>query len=345
MSRQSSRTRPAPGPSLIISCDWGTTTFRLRIVQTNTAAVLAERRTAEGVQVLAQASATPAARAAAFRATLLRHILAAQQELGVALARTPVLVSGMASSSIGWRELPYAPLPFPLDGSGLVVRSVARLTLPGTGPVAALPVWLFSGMAGPADIARGEEMEAIGILSRPELAAYRDHAVLVLPGTHAKHLRVERGQITDFRTFMTGELLAVLSGHSVLRHSVLPPPADGPDVAGSDEDLCAGVRDAARLPLTHALFRVRTRHVLERIPSDRNTAYLTGLLVGSELDALRQAWPATPILLCAGARQAGTYLRACAVLGLGERVVAVPPAVVDHGAVLGHLMVCARKLP
>ena len=38
-------------------------------------------------------------------------------DLRIAAERIPVIISGMASSSVGWRELPYAKVPVGLDGA------------------------------------------------------------------------------------------------------------------------------------------------------------------------------------------------------------------------------------
>ena len=44
--------------------------------------------------------------------------------------------------------------------------------------------------------------------------------VLCLPGTHTKWVHISAGEIVSFSSFMTGELFALLSKRSVLRHSV-----------------------------------------------------------------------------------------------------------------------------
>ncbi len=44
----------------------------------------------------------------------------------------------------------------------------------------------------------------------------RDSATLVLPGTHSKWVQVHSGRVTQFQTFMTGEVFALMSQHSIL---------------------------------------------------------------------------------------------------------------------------------
>jgi hypothetical protein len=123
-----------------VSCDWGTTNFRLRLVGGPAAA---EVRTDDGAAKLA---ALGGDRAAVFRDTLFRGLT----QLG-APEDWPVVVSGMASSTIGWRELPYARLPFALDGGDAVWERVAGRVI------------LVSGFRGDSDMLRGEETQALGL--------------------------------------------------------------------------------------------------------------------------------------------------------------------------------------
>lgn len=117
------------------------------------------------------------------------------------------MVSGMASSSIGWRELPYALLPFSLEGSSVVGQWVEP------------EVYLISGVRGANDMMRGEETQALGWAEQVG-DALPLRATLVLPGTHSKHLRLQSGNLTGITTFMTGELFEMLRAHSMLRHSM-----------------------------------------------------------------------------------------------------------------------------
>jgi len=121
----------------------------------------------------------------------------------------------MASSSVGWRELPYAKTPFPLDGSG--VRSDE---LTWSKPEWLGPVHLISGVATACDMMRGEETEIIGLMSEASLASQRNRSLLILPGTHSKHVWIEDQSVVEFRTFMTGELFEVLGQQSLLKASV-----------------------------------------------------------------------------------------------------------------------------
>ncbi len=271
-----------------VSCDWGTSNFRLRLVG---GPAEAEVRTDDGAAKLA---ALGGDRAAAFREVLRRGLA----ELG-APEDLPVVISGMAGSTIGWRELPYARLPFPLDGREAVWERLDQRAI------------LVSGLRGETDMARGEETQAIGLAASLG-AELPSRVTLVLPGTHSKHFTVEAGTITGLRTFMTGELFDLLTRHSVLRHSV------DPAAAIDAEALIEGARELNHASLTGALFRVRTRQVLDQQPAAANASFLSGLLIGTELAELRSR--ESPVIVAAGGAVRDAYARVGEALGFGSEL-------------------------
>jgi len=293
-----------------VSCDWGTSHFRLRLLGHPTPR---EIRTDDGAAKLAAANGD---RAENFRVTLAHGLEKLQ-----APAEFPIFISGMASSSIGWKELPYARLPFALDGGNAVWEQMDDRT------------FLISGLRSDTDILRGEETEVLGLAS----TLGRDFpapAVLILPGTHSKHMEVDGGRITGFCTHITGELFAVLSGHSVLRHST--DPAAPFDLAAFVE----GVEEAQRQPLPAALFRVRTRHVLDGQRAASNTSFLSGLLIATELAALVRS--DRRVILASGESLRRPYTVAAEALGLGARLLTVDAEML---ASVGQAVLMERILP
>jgi 2-dehydro-3-deoxygalactonokinase len=269
-----------------VSCDWGTSNFRLRLVEDG---VTGEVRSDEGTAKLA---AQGGDRAEAFRSTLARGLARLK-----APPSLPVIVSGMASSSIGWKELPYATLPFSLDGRSAVWERIDDR------------VHLISGLRSATDVLRGEETETLGLVATLGREMPFE-AVIVLPGTHSKHLDVNPGGIATFRTFLTGELFDVMSRQSVLRHST------DPDAPFDRASFLEGVEESTRKPLTSALFRVRTRQVLDRKGAASNTSFLSGLLIGAELLSMRGT--AVPVIVAAGERLRTSYAAAGEALGFGD---------------------------
>src|SRR5471030_1402998 len=105
------------------SCDWGTTSFRLRRVDAATGEVTAQRNESSGVRELSASRAAGDSAETVFANFLREQLLLISGNDAASLDGISVMISGMASSSLGWRELPYARVPFNLDGSGIVQDS------------------------------------------------------------------------------------------------------------------------------------------------------------------------------------------------------------------------------
>lgn len=266
-----------------LSCDWGSTSLRLRWVSGADRQVVREVRERAGSKFLyeqasVQGTASPASRAALY-AQCLRDKL--QTWNGFAREPMPLVISGMASSSVGWKELPYARTPFRLDGADLRCE-----TLQWEAPGWIDTTYLISGAATPHDMMRGEETEAIGLLCDPALTAWREDCLLILPGTHSKHLLIRDQCVVDFHTYMTGELLDVLGSHSLLKAttdlSALAEAWTSPARTAFQE----GVLWCQRHGLARSLFRARTRGVLDQHPPADNAWFLSGVLIGGEVQDL-----------------------------------------------------------
>jgi len=341
-----------------LSCDWGTTTFRLRWVAHQTAGlstggnrssvglswrVVREVRTEDGAKAI-HTRHTEQAAGGSIADAFARVLGDAIRQLNVPEdpipGDAPVVISGMASSTIGWKELPYAEVPCGVGGEGLRVE---RMAAPGI-LESVRPVWMVSGLRTRGDIMRGEETELLGILSLPELASLRDGCLVLLPGTHSKHVRVEGGKIVDFRTHMTGELLEMLSTQSLLRVSVVwPPPTPESEGVELWEALQEGVRHVKEAGLSRSLFRVRARSVLERVSNGANAWFLAGLVMGSEiLDLLR--WDTNlPLVLAGGVHFSSRYQRVVEVLGAADRLRLVPSESLRESTVRAHAMLLSRQ--
>ena len=105
-------------PEHILSCDWGTSSFRLRLVDSNTRRCIGEVTSENGNSILFNKwKSQPGTDRVRFYLNYLKEavdVLAAKA--GTSLSDLPILISGMASSTIGMKELPYADLPFTVDG-------------------------------------------------------------------------------------------------------------------------------------------------------------------------------------------------------------------------------------
>jgi 2-dehydro-3-deoxygalactonokinase len=212
------------------------------------------------------------------------------------------LISGMAGSRQGWQEAPYCPCPAGFEALGrhlLWIKPRVAL-VPGLHCKRAAD----TSAAGQDDVMRGEEVQVFGALA---LTGLQD-AQLILPGTHSKWVAVRQGKIQHFQTFMTGEVFAVLSQHSILARTM---------VAGAPFNEAAfvhAVHLAQEGPgvLAH-VFGTRTSALFDRLPAEHLSSHLSGLLIGEELRAMRQS--AGPLLLVGSALLTARYELALRTLG------------------------------
>jgi len=127
---------------------------------------------------------------------------------------------------------------------------------------------------------RGEETQLFGAMTRsPSLAR---GGRVVLPGTHSKWARVSERRIEGFTTYMTGELFAVLRGHSILGRLADPASPAGATVGPA---FLRGVRVAREgaAGLATRLFSARSAVLVGDLPAAESVEYLSGLLIGDEV--------------------------------------------------------------
>jgi len=304
-----------------ISCDWGTSRLRLRLVERFSGRILAARSTEEGIRQIAHLNPDPGARRERLAATLEQGIAALAPDLPENLT---VVMSGMASANLGWQELPYASLPADIDG-----RTLHWIDLPHAGR----RLRLISGLRSETDVMRGEETELVGLFSTPHLRELSEDCTVILPGSHSKHVRLAAGRIVDFTTFLTGELFGLLA-----RQSTLANPAE-PEF--DPESFLAGLQASRSLGLSAALFQTRARVVLGALPASHSRAFLSGTLIGAELLTLCGS-PKRPLVLAAGPDFAREYALALRELLPNSAFTEIAPAELAAAVVAGHTLVLNR---
>lgn len=265
--------------STFLSCDWGTSSFRLTLAGLPSLEVLGGVSNDKGVSATFRAwkdsGGDEAGRVNFFLAVIRDAIAEVEHALGRSLAGVPVVVSGMASASIGMVTLPYGDLPFAVDGANLTVHRIgANTSFPHD-------VIVVSGIRSADDVMRGEETQLIGSVSDESPGA--EHLYL-LPGTHSKHIRVIDGNAIAFKTYMTGEFFELLSAKSILADSVMR----GKGLQNDENLRCfvEGVAEGSRGNLLNRAFHVRTRALFGQHTPEMNYYFLSGLLIGSEVGEL-----------------------------------------------------------
>jgi 2-dehydro-3-deoxygalactonokinase len=316
-----------------ISCDWGTSAFRLRLVETASCQVLHQVTDGQGIAATYQAfikhtagkQPSPEERLAYYKQFISNQLQILGRQLSFPLHGTPVLISGMASSSIGMYELPYASLPFALAGTDTVVQTIAaQADFPHD-------ILLISGLKSTQDVMRGEETQIIGLAAKQEL----NEAVCVFPGTHSKHIYVTNGHITSFRTYMTGEVFQTMASHTILQASVEKSDTTEPD-PGMMAAYRQGVQASVELQnILHTLFTVRTGELFKERTKQQNYFYLSGVLIGYELQELTRQ-PQTQVYLCSSSHLLIFYQAAAEVLQLTANLTLISGDLIDQSAIAGQ---------
>ncbi|NUB44850.1 2-dehydro-3-deoxygalactonokinase [Fertoebacter nigrum] len=272
-----------------IAVDWGTTHLRAYAMGAN--GVLAEASSADGMGSLTRDG---------YEAALLRL---AGPWLGA--GTTPVVACGMVGSRQGWMEAPYRTTPCtPLDAASLVAVPTAD---------ARLAVRLVPGLkqAAPADVMRGEETQIAGALAL--LPGF--DGILCLPGTHSKWVQVSAGEVVSFQTYMTGEMFALLSQQSVLRHGMATKDWDEAAFATALSDAIARPEKIAA-----RLFALRAEGLIAGLTPAAARSRLSGLLIGIELAAARPYWLGQQVALIGADALCAAYAGALHAQGVPARI-------------------------
>jgi 2-dehydro-3-deoxygalactonokinase len=273
----------------LVAVDWGTSTLRAALLDEH-GQVLQERSLARGIL-----SVEPSGFAAVFDAACGDWMNAGAQF---------ALISGMAGSRQGWVEAPYCRCP------ASFTDLAAALSWVEASRIAIVP-GLCCESQGVPDVMRGEETQVFGALQLLNV----DQALLVLPGTHSKWVRVAGGRIETFSTFMTGEIYALLRQHSILARTL--PQTDGELDTQAFE---RGIRHAVQVGnLLQAVFSARTLALFDRMPAAALPSYLSGLVIGEELRSQNSRKFSGPVIVIGSQALTPRYELALRTLGVSAR--------------------------
>ncbi|MEM7288909.1 MAG: 2-dehydro-3-deoxygalactonokinase [Pseudomonadota bacterium] len=268
-----------------IAVDWGTTRLRCWLVG-SAGEVLKSMSSEDGMGSLKPNEFEPAL------LKLLGDDLQADRQVST-------IACGMVGARQGWTEAAYVAVPcYPPDCTNATFAPVADKRL---------RVIILPGLSQtePADVMRGEETQIAGYLANyPNF-----RGTLCLPGTHTKWVKIDGGQIRSFTTFMTGDLFAAITRHTVLRHSI--------DFDWDDQAFDNAVDEALRAPdsVSALLFNLRAGDLLENRNTGFANARASGLLMGLELAGARTYWEAKDIALVGSEQLCTRYARALEIAG------------------------------
>jgi 2-dehydro-3-deoxygalactonokinase len=248
--------------------DWGTTYLRLHLCDDTGA-------------VLDSVSGPGAADAAGRFAQVFDELSGRWRSSYGAL---PVTLCGMVGSNIGWAQAPYVACPTRLETIGSNCVSTHG------GLVHIIPGLSCRNRCNAPDFLRGEETQILGALQLDQRLQQGRH-LLCLPGTHTKWVMLEDASVRDFLTAPTGELFGLLREHSVLLR--------GASGVGAGVDGTAFARGLAHFnefpqaQILHRLFECRSRLLSGELSTTSVSAFLSGLLIASDIAGARQLLPGT----------------------------------------------------
>jgi 2-dehydro-3-deoxygalactonokinase len=290
-----------------IAVDWGTSNLRAWAMGRD--GVLGAASSDRGMGKLARAEFEPA--------------LIAMIEPWLTGAPVKVVACGMVGSRQGWHEAPYRATPCTPVSQGELV------SVPTNDPRIVMRITPGVMQLTPADVMRGEETQIAGALTI--LPSF--DGVICLPGTHTKWVHISAGEVVSFQTYLTGEMFALLSEQSVLRHGMT---GKDWDVAGFDQ----GVADALARPekIAARLFALRAEGLLAGLPPAAARARLSGLLIGAELAGAKPYWLGQRVVLIGNDALSENYARAlCAQGVVAEKLDATACTLAGLSAAAGQL--------
>ena len=184
-------------------------------------------------------------------------------------------------------------LKFPIAPAGVaeLAEQMVSATIQG---VVDQPIWFIPGVKNnireitvenceAMDIMRGEEVETIGILDHLNLSG---PALLVLPGSHTKFVRVDQNsRISGCVTTLAGELLSVLTTDTILSSSLEKSFARTPD----PEMALRGAEYARKFGLTRTCFTVRILDQFTDSSLNGKANFLAGAIVSTDLSAVKSS--------------------------------------------------------
>ena len=229
-------------------------------------------------------------------------ILEAAQTAGIDIREVGlILASGMITSNVGLCEVPHVIAP---AGTKELARG---LTMSRMEAVVEQPIWFVPGIKNNVaavdlstyeamDIMRGEEVETFGLIEQLKL---QGPAIFVLPGSHSKFISIDAdNRVTACLTTLAGELLDIITGHTILAGALGRSFAQEFD----EPSLLEGARCAKRVGLGRACFSVRILELFSATNANQRANFLLGAVLATDLMALKNSsalrWiPDTPIVI------------------------------------------------
>jgi len=201
---------------------------------------------------------------------------------------TRILASGMITSNVGLTEVPHltAPVAAADLAAGMVEKQLPDVSEKG--------IWFVPGVKNgispvtidnceEMDIMRGEEAETFGLAERLHL---QGPAVIILPGSHTKFVALdEQNQITGCLTSLAGELLSVITHHTIIANAL-----DKSFASQFDKEMVQkGYETSKRAGLNRTCFTIRILDQFTGLTVNQKANFLLGAVLADDIRALKES--------------------------------------------------------
>lgn len=296
----------------LIALDWGTSSFRGYLLNQN----------GEILEKISADAGILSVKNRQFLQTLHQQL----DRFKLFGPKLPIIAAGMITSKQGWVETPYVECPVSAQD---LANALSSFETEEFGKI-----WFLPGvkqLRPEPDIMRGEEAQLAGIDSSVNYTA-------LLPGTHSKWVRLERGIISGFTTYMTGDLFYAVRNHTILKSLA----KENRSASAFNEGVQDGYRQTKEgKGLLSILFKTRVKSILSLNEQAGLEDYLSGLLIGTEICEAMSAGYQTkdPIIVLGSETLTQLYIAALTECGL-----AGTPAQPDISARGLYRIACSKKL-
>jgi len=243
-----------------IAIDWGTTNFRAYFIKNNK--VIKKVTKNDGIKNIKNNN---------FEYILTRNLNLKNNSNDKII----ILSCGMIGSQQGWVNTGYA------KNLNINEKNVTKVKTKNK----KLNFYIVKGISQnkPFDVIRGEETQILGYLSI--LKNYTGY--ICLPGTHSKWVKIHKGKILNFKTFMTGEMYEILIKNSILKHSILDKKINFKVFYNS---FLISLNN--KFNVFANLFEIRSRYLLSKkkyYPRSELLGYLIGLEIKNNLKNIKKS--------------------------------------------------------
>ena len=185
-----------------------------------------------------------------------------------------ILACGMITSEFGLVNLPHMKTPI---GAGDLNAMMHETIIED---ISLIPFVFVRGVKNASesfeslDMMRGEETELMGIL--------KGEGLYVLPGSHSKIINVDTlGRIVDFKTMLTGEMIAALSENTILKDAVC---LDEGEL--DSEYLLKGFDFCEQNGINNSLFKVRILKNMFSANASEIYSFFLGVVLHDEIKCI-----------------------------------------------------------